>query len=87
MTIRSGQFHRLKTNMMRLLLAICCMFVLLTQTAPKTIAQQQPVAVILDTDMGPDYDDVGALALLLADQGEAEIRTPMQIIHPIIIYA
>ena len=31
--------------------------------------------VLLDTDLGPDYDDVGALALLhaLADNGEAEI--------------
>ncbi|WAC21821.1 nucleoside hydrolase [Luteolibacter sp. SL250] len=33
------------------------------------------VPVIFDTDMGPDYDDVGALAVLnrLADLGEAEI--------------
>ncbi len=40
-----------------------------------SIAQQQPVAVIFDTDMGPDYDDVGALALLhaFADMGEAHI--------------
>lgn len=32
-------------------------------------------AVIFDTDMGPDYDDVGAIALLhaLADRGEAHI--------------
>jgi len=37
--------------------------------------QPQPVAVIFDTDMGPDYDDVGALAILhaLADSGEAKI--------------
>ena len=35
----------------------------------------QPVSVIFDTDMAPDYDDVGALALLhaLADSGEAKI--------------
>jgi inosine-uridine nucleoside N-ribohydrolase len=35
----------------------------------------QPVPVIFDTDMGPDYDDVGALAILhaLADSGEAKI--------------
>ena len=35
----------------------------------------QPVSVIFDTDMGPDYDDVGALAVLhaLADSGEAKI--------------
>lgn len=34
-----------------------------------------PVPVIFDTDMGPDYDDVGAIALLhaYADQGHAEI--------------
>jgi inosine-uridine nucleoside N-ribohydrolase len=34
-----------------------------------------PVKIILDTDIAPDYDDVGALAMLhaLADKGEAEI--------------
>ena len=33
------------------------------------------VPVIFDTDMGPDYDDVGALAVLhrLSDLGEAEV--------------
>ena len=37
--------------------------------------QQGPVSVIFDTDMGPDYDDVGALTLLhaFADNGEAKI--------------
>jgi pyrimidine-specific ribonucleoside hydrolase len=36
---------------------------------------QQPVSVIFDTDMGPDYDDVGAITLLhaMADNGEATI--------------
>jgi len=35
----------------------------------------QPVSVIFDTDMSPDYDDVGALAILhaLADSGEVKI--------------
>ena len=35
----------------------------------------QPVSIIFDTDMAPDYDDVGALTLLhaFADKGEAEI--------------
>ncbi|WP_217447622.1 nucleoside hydrolase [Maribellus comscasis] len=35
----------------------------------------EKVSVIFDTDMGPDYDDVGALAALnaLADNGEVEI--------------
>jgi inosine-uridine nucleoside N-ribohydrolase len=36
---------------------------------------RQPVAVIFDTDMGPDYDDVGAITLLhsFADSGRAKI--------------
>ena len=35
----------------------------------------QPVKIILDTDIGPDYDDVGAMALMhaLADSGKAKI--------------
>ncbi|HVZ55957.1 MAG TPA: nucleoside hydrolase [Chitinophagaceae bacterium] len=34
-----------------------------------------PVRIVFDSDMGPDYDDVGAIALLhaFADRGEAEI--------------
>jgi inosine-uridine nucleoside N-ribohydrolase len=34
-----------------------------------------PVRIIFDSDMGPDYDDVGAIAILhaLADKGEAKI--------------
>jgi inosine-uridine nucleoside N-ribohydrolase len=36
---------------------------------------KKPVPVIFDTDIGPDYDDVGALAILhtLANRGEARI--------------
>jgi inosine-uridine nucleoside N-ribohydrolase len=44
--------------------------------AQKTADQpSQPVAVIFDSDMGPDYDDVGAIALLhaFADSGYATI--------------
>ena len=35
--------------------------------------KKDPVRIILDTDIGPDYDDVGAVAVLhsLADKGEA----------------
>jgi inosine-uridine nucleoside N-ribohydrolase len=35
----------------------------------------QPVSIIFDTDIAPDYDDVGAMALLhaFADKGEARI--------------
>ena len=40
-----------------LLLALCC-----AACAPK----KQPVSLIFDTDMAPDYDDVGAMAVLHA---------------------
>ena len=35
----------------------------------------EPVSIIFDTDIAPDYDDVGALAMLhaFADKGEAKI--------------
>lgn len=38
-----------------------------------------PLKVIFDTDMGPDYDDVGAMAVLhsLADQGKLTIEAVM----------
>lgn len=58
------------------------------------IAQQKskkPVPIILDTDIGPDYDDVGAMALLhaLADKGEAKPLAVMasnrnQLVAPVI---
>jgi inosine-uridine nucleoside N-ribohydrolase len=40
--------------------------------APSQAQQKTPVPIILDTDIGPDYDDVGAVAILhaLADKGE-----------------
>jgi pyrimidine-specific ribonucleoside hydrolase len=44
-------------------------------TNKKSEKNDQMVKIILDTDMGPDYDDVGALAFLhaMADSGRAEI--------------
>ncbi|MCU0457423.1 MAG: nucleoside hydrolase, partial [Bacteroidales bacterium] len=40
----------------------------------KTLTEQK-AKIIFDTDLGPDYDDVGALAFLhaMADSGKAEI--------------
>lgn len=37
--------------------------------------EHQPVSIIFDTDIGPDYDDVGAITILhaMADSGEAKI--------------
>ncbi|MGB3618265.1 MAG: nucleoside hydrolase, partial [Catalinimonas sp.] len=45
------------------------------QSAGGTDEAGKTTAVVFDTDFGPDYDDVGALAVLhaLADRGEAEI--------------
>src|SRR5580692_497653 len=41
--------------------------------------EDKPLPVVFDTDMGPDYDDVGAIALLhaLADSGKATILATM----------
>ena len=41
--------------------------------------QDKPLSVIFDTDMGPDYDDVGAITLLhaFADSGKANILATM----------
>lgn len=41
--------------------------------------KDKPVPVIFDTDMGPDYDDVGAITLLhaFADSGKATILATM----------
>jgi inosine-uridine nucleoside N-ribohydrolase len=49
--------------------------------ATGVFAQQtiRPVPIIFDSDMGPDYDDVGAITILhaLADKGEAKILATM----------
>jgi inosine-uridine nucleoside N-ribohydrolase len=57
----------MKTSGFVLLLTLC-----LLALQPQA---NQPVKIIFDTDMGPDYDDVGAIAVLhaLAAQGECEI--------------
>src|SRR5690606_29052446 len=60
---------------MRLLPFPLSPFLLLALLLAAGGAAAQPVRVIFDTDLGPDADDAGALALLhaLADRGEAEI--------------
>lgn len=52
-----------------MLLFLCYSASLFAQQPPK------PVPIIFDSDMGPDYDDVGAITILhaLADKGEAKI--------------
>lgn len=53
-----------------------CLFLCLYVLTTGSVAQEsKPIPVIFDTDMGPDYDDVGAIAILhaFADSGKAEI--------------
>jgi len=47
----------------------------LVQGCVKQLPEPHPVKIIFDTDFGPDYDDVGALAFLhaMADSGKVEI--------------
>ena len=58
-----------------IILLTCCLsqFYVSSQNASKS--SKTPVLVIFDTDIGPDYDDVGAMALLhaFADKGECTI--------------
>lgn len=58
-----------------LLLAACAARVRAQDPNPVPLQVKQPVSVILDTDIGPDVDDVGCVAILnaLADRGEARI--------------
>lgn len=62
-----------KVKLLLFFLIFCC--------AIPGIAQKhtKPVPVIFDSDMGPDYDDVGAITILhtLADAGEAKILATM----------
>jgi pyrimidine-specific ribonucleoside hydrolase len=56
-----------------IILFCICLGVVTNSFAQK--ANNKPVDIIFDSDMGPDYDDVGAIAILhaLADKGEARI--------------
>ncbi|MFI5188263.1 MAG: hypothetical protein ACHQF0_16150, partial [Chitinophagales bacterium] len=61
------------TNMFQRLL----FFFLILSCFESSCAQKpdQPIPIIFDSDMGPDYDDVGAITLLhaFADSGEVKI--------------
>jgi inosine-uridine nucleoside N-ribohydrolase len=56
---------------------LICFFIplILAGCSQSTQPKKEVVKIILDTDLGPDYDDVGALAFLhaMADSGRAEI--------------
>lgn len=57
------------------LLIIVCGLVLSGCTNQSGVKSDKVVKILFDTDLGPDYDDVGALAFLhaMADSGKAEI--------------
>jgi inosine-uridine nucleoside N-ribohydrolase len=57
----------------RILLFVCLLLNCMQVAAQKS--QQQPVSLIFDSDMGPDYDDVGAISLMhaFADSGQVKI--------------
>jgi pyrimidine-specific ribonucleoside hydrolase len=59
------------------LISSCLVFILAAMIPPK--AAPGGISIIFDTDMGPDYDDAGAIALLhaFADNGEARILATM----------
>jgi len=62
--------------MKRLIFPLLALFVInLLGSCDQKPQTPKPVSVIFDTDMAPDYDDVGALAMLhaMADNGETRI--------------
>jgi len=61
-------------NYKLLLFSLCCVFALNVNGQHK-----EPVNIIFDSDMGPDYDDTGAITILnaLADSGQAKILATM----------
>lgn len=65
-----------KIDMKHLLLFCFCLFSLGSIFAQN---QTSPMPVIFDTDMGPDYDDAGAITVLhaLADSGKINILATM----------
>ncbi len=60
--------------MIRLLFSVCFVLVLFLSCQPGP-PKQETLKIIFDTDFGPDYDDVGALAFLhaMADSGKVKI--------------
>jgi len=64
---------------MKYLIALVSLCIFLLSAAQAQKATHKPVNIIFDSDMGPDYDDVGAITILhaLADKGEANILATM----------
>lgn len=60
-------------------LLLVCSLILGIQQNCSAQKPAEPVKIIFDTDMGPDFDDIGAITILhaLAAQGECEILATM----------
>ena len=71
----TGYFVK-RRNSKKNALAICCFVFFITLGS---CMNEQPTAVIFDTDLSSDVDDVGAVALLhsLAQEGDAKILAMM----------
>jgi hypothetical protein len=61
----------------KIVIFVCCLLIAASSVGQKKPGK--PVPIIFDSDMGPDYDDVGAITLLhaLADSGQATILATM----------
>ncbi len=70
--MRNQANFMLKTSIISFLFIFIAQYPVLSETYP---ADSAKVKIIFDTDMGPDYDDIGAIALLhaFANQGKIEI--------------
>jgi len=70
-----------KTRQMNKIIQTILFSVVLSLLVCASLSAQKksPVSIIFDTDMGPDYDDIGAIALLhaMADSGECTILATM----------
>jgi purine nucleosidase len=62
----------MKQFLFTILVCLTILYGCINQPGEKNV---NPVKIIFDTDLGPDYDDVGALAFLhaMADSGKADI--------------
>jgi inosine-uridine nucleoside N-ribohydrolase len=61
--------------MKKILLLVCACTLAAWGCSEKPAKSTDPVKIIFDSDLGPDYDDVGALAFLhaMADSGKVQI--------------
>src|SRR5258708_27446797 len=71
--------NNLKKMQMKYIIILLCPFIFRPVNSDAQKHNAEPVHIIFDSDMGPDYDDVGAITILhaLADEGEAKILATM----------